>query len=520
MRPGTIVGGYRIERVLGAGGMGTVYLAQHPSLPRTDAIKVLSAEHTADDEFRARFEREANLAAGLDHPNIVSVYNRGEEHGQLWIAMQYVQGTDVAAVLERDPRSMNPVRALRIITEVGKGLDYAHRKGLLHRDIKPANFLLSQEDDDEERVLLTDFGVAKSSDDANELTQTGTFLATIAYASPEQLSGARLDPRSDIYSLACSLYKLLTGQNPYPGAQPAMVMMGHLQLPPPRASAVHPGLPAALDQVFARAMAKNPAERYATCREFTDAAARALGGEAPPHTSPTYPIQTAAPSYPGPSMAPPTDRWTSEPLPPSDLPTPGSKRWIAIAAAAVVVVLAIGGSIWFAGRDTSGAATAATPSAKPSSSLPPKEQARSDNPKFAGKPILMVNITGTGRDDEPDMEIFLPPSRPTDFLAELGFVYNQYYVPKKDEKSLRPVAKDSSSTAFNAVTSGYIIAVRSDARAGGGGLLGLPHGLLTARATVLVVDDAQAVNALRYWSSDSEQVLLNKLLPVLKAGVQ
>ncbi|WP_194817407.1 serine/threonine-protein kinase [Nocardia sp. XZ_19_385] len=520
MRPGTIVGGYRIERVLGAGGMGTVYLAQHPSLPRTDAIKVLSVEHTADDEFRARFEREANLAAGLDHPNIVSVYNRGEEHGQLWIAMQYVRGTDVAAVLERDPRSMNPVRALRIITEVGKGLDYAHRKGLLHRDIKPANFLLSHEDDDEERVLLTDFGVAKSSDDANELTQTGTFLATIAYASPEQLSGERLDPRSDIYSLACSLYKLLTGQNPYPGAQPAMVMMGHLQQPPPRASAVHPGLPVALDQVFARAMAKNPAERYATCREFTDAAARALGGEAPPQTSPTYPIQAAAPGYPAHSMAaPPTDRWTSTALSPSETRA-SSKRWIAIAAAVVVVVLAIGGSIWFAGRDNSPAATAATPSAEPSSSLPPKEQARSDNPKFAGKQILMVNISGTGREEEPEMEIFLPSSRPTDFLAELGFVYNQFYVRKRDEQTLRAVPKDQYSTAFNAVTSGYILAVRSDARAGGGGLLGLPHGLLTARATVLVVDDAQAVNALRYWSSDSEQVLLSKLVPVLKAGVQ
>ncbi|MEV0252199.1 protein kinase [Nocardia sp. NPDC050712] len=515
MRPGTIVGGYRIERVLGAGGMGTVYLAQHPSLPRTDAIKVLSTEHTADDEFRARFEREANLAAGLDHPNIVSVYNRGEEHGRLWIAMQYVRGTDVAAVLERDPRSMNPVRALRIITEVGRGLDYAHRKGLLHRDIKPANFLLSQEDDDEERVLLTDFGVAKSSDDANELTQTGTFLATIAYASPEQLSGERLDPRSDIYSLACSLYKLLTGQNPFPGAQPAMVMMGHLQQPPPRASAVNPGLPATLDQVFARAMAKNPAERYATCREFTDAAARALGGEAPPHTSPTYPIQAGAPQH---SFAPPTDRWTSAQVSPSRTRAPS--RWIAVAAAAVVVALAIAGGVWFAGRDDSGGAPVAATSTKPTATLPPKEQARSDNPKFAGKPILMVNITGTGREDEPDMAIFLAGGKSTTFLSELGFVYNENFAPKRDETTLRAVAKDQTYTAFNAVTNGYILAVRSDARAGGGGLLGLPHALLSTKANVLVIDDAQAVNALRYWSADSDQVLLSKLLPVLKAGVQ
>ncbi|MFC9892375.1 serine/threonine-protein kinase [Nocardia sp. NPDC127579] len=503
MRPGTIVGGYRIEQKLGAGGMGTVYLGRHPSLPRTDAIKVLSAEHTADDEFRARFQREANLAAGLDHPNIVSVYNRGEENGQLWIAMQYVRGTDVAAELERDPRSMNPVRALRIITEVGKGLDYAHRKGLLHRDIKPANFLLSHEDSDEERVLLTDFGVAKSSDDANELTQTGTFLATIAYASPEQLAGGHLDPRSDIYSLACSLYKLLTGQNPYPGSQPALVMMGHLQQPPPRASAVHPGLPAALDQVFARALAKNPAERYATCREFTDAAARALGGEAPQHTSPTYPIRAAAP--------------TARPA----AAATGGKRWIGIAAAAVAVVLAIGGGLWLAGRDSSTAHTA-TPSTttRPAPSLPPKEQARSDNPKFAGKPILIVDVTGADREDEPDVAVYLQNSKPAQFLGELGFVYNDYFVARGDEKSTRALPKESLYTAFNAVTSGYILAVRSDARAGGGGLLGLPHALLNAKATVLAIDDAQAVNALRYWSADSETVLLAELLPVLATGVQ
>lgn len=157
-----------------------------------DAIKVLSGELSSNHEFRGRFEREANLAAGLDHPNIVSVYNRGEEHGQLWIAMQYVDGTDASAELARDPHSMTPLRALRIVTEVGKGLDYAHRRGLLHRDVKPANFLLSTpEDDDEERVLLTDFGVAKSADDATELTQTGSFVATIAYAPPEQLKAWR-----------------------------------------------------------------------------------------------------------------------------------------------------------------------------------------------------------------------------------------------------------------------------------------------------------------------------------------
>lgn len=169
--PGTIVRGYRIERVLGAGGMGTVYLARHPELPRWDALKVLSPQFSRDAEYRARFEREANLAAALDHPNIVSIYNRGEDDGQLWIAMQYVNGIDAAAEAERNPRSITPWRALHIVSEVGRGLDHAHRRGLLHRDVKPANFLLSMGDNGEERVLLTDFGVAKSTEDANELTQ-------------------------------------------------------------------------------------------------------------------------------------------------------------------------------------------------------------------------------------------------------------------------------------------------------------------------------------------------------------
>ncbi|QIS09057.1 serine/threonine-protein kinase [Nocardia arthritidis] len=323
MSPGTIVGGYRIQRVLGQGGMGTVYLAKHPSLPRMDALKVLSAELSQDREFRGRFEREANLAAGLDHPNIVSVYNRGEEHGQLWIAMQYVDGTDASAELARDPHSMNPLRALRIISEVGKGLDYAHRKGLLHRDVKPANFLLSAADGEEERVLLTDFGVAKSSDDTTELTQTGSFVATIAYAPPEQLSGAPLDHRADIYSLACSFFKLLTGRNPYPSTQPALVMMGHLHEPPPVATAVNPGLPAAVDHIFAKAMAKNPAERYSTCREFTDAAANALKPGYNPvstNTSPPTPsrssTRTARPPTPGqPTRTPPTPPVRTQPAP-------------------------------------------------------------------------------------------------------------------------------------------------------------------------------------------------------------
>ncbi|NKX90519.1 serine/threonine-protein kinase [Nocardia coubleae] len=502
MSPGTIVGGYRIIRKLGAGGMGSVYLAAHPSLPRTDALKILSAELSNDPEFRARFEREANLAAGLDHPNIVSVFNRGEEHGQLWIAMQFVEGTDAAAELARDPQAMTPLRALRITTEVGKGLDFAHRRGLLHRDVKPANFLLSSSYGDEERVLLTDFGVAKSTDDASELTQTGNFLATIAYAPPEQLSGTHLDHRADIYSLACSFYKLLTGQNPFPATQPAMVMMGHLHEPPPRPTAVRPGLPPAIDHVIARAMAKNPNERFGTCREFTDAATAALVPGSHPtghHTAPTYPVQVPQ------QWSPPTPPAAAAPAPEK----PRNKLLLAGAAVVAVVAVAAGIGIWA----SSGDSTPPGPSTSTTAALTPLEQARKDNPAFAGKTVLMVDVAADGK-----LATYLGGTLPTKFFEDLGFVYNFNYTKTGEEPSPRPVT--STTTRFDTPDDSYILAVRSDEKAGGGGLLGLPYQLTGSRATVIPIDDPLTVTAIRTWTTTSEQTLLSRLVPILKNRVK
>ncbi|MFB7721530.1 serine/threonine-protein kinase [Nocardia sp. NPDC056100] len=291
--PGSILGGYLIERQLGSGGMGTVYLARHPALPRHDALKVLWPHLASDPEYRARFEREANIAAALDHPNIVSVLNKGEDQGCLWIALQYVNGTDADSAVTRDAASMTVARVLHVITEIGKGLDHAHRAGLLHRDIKPANFLLASGIPGEERVLLADFGIAKPSEDATQLTKTGTFLATLAYASPEQLSGRPLDSRSDIYSLGCSFYRLLVNQNPYPGTQPLNVMMGHINEPVPRITAVRPDLPRALDDVLARALAKSPVDRYPTCSDFTEAVRMAVAQQVVGNTAPE--LDSAAP---------------------------------------------------------------------------------------------------------------------------------------------------------------------------------------------------------------------------------
>lgn len=298
---GTVVAGYTIEAVLGSGGMGTVYRAAHPNLPRSDALKILSEEFSRDEEIRSRFHREADLAATLSHPGIVTVYNRGEtDDGRLWIAMQYVPGTDADQQL-RDGH-MTPVRAVRIIGDVATALDYAHRRLILHRDVKPANFLLDADDD---RVFLADFGIARALDDAVGLTRTGTVMASISYTAPESFKALPVDHHADIYSLGCALYQLLTGQTPFFQAQGggmAAVVSAHLFEAPPKVTDLAPALPAAIDAVVAKAMAKNPAERYHSARELAADAAAAITAPtgAPSRTQPWRTADTPATADAGP----------------------------------------------------------------------------------------------------------------------------------------------------------------------------------------------------------------------------
>ena len=269
---GETFAGYTILGQLGAGGMGEVYLAQHPRLPRHEALKVLRTDISNDDNFRQRFIREADSIAALEHPNIVTVHDRGQTDNQLWISTQYVDGTDAARLLQsRYPAGMPADEVTDITAAIASALDYAHKQGLLHRDVKPANILLSHPDPDgNRRTYLADFGIARPLNDPAGLTATNFTLGTLAYAAPEQLMGNTIDGRADQYALATTAYHLLTGRPPYSDTNPVAVISHHLTKPPPPPSTVRPEL-APFDAAFARALAKKPQDRFPRCQDFAHA---------------------------------------------------------------------------------------------------------------------------------------------------------------------------------------------------------------------------------------------------------
>jgi serine/threonine-protein kinase len=231
---GAVFAGYSIQRLLGAGGMGEVYLAAHPRLPRLDAVKVLRADLTDEAGYRERFDREAEVAASLSHRNIVGVYDRGEFDGRLWLSMEYVAGTDAARLVrDRFAAGMPVSNVVEIVSAVAGALDYAHGRGLLHRDVKPANILLSESEGDERQILLADFGIARRADDVSGLTATNVTVGSVAFAAPEQLMGEQIDGRADEYGLAATAFALLTGAAPFPQSNTAVVISKHLNTPVP-----------------------------------------------------------------------------------------------------------------------------------------------------------------------------------------------------------------------------------------------------------------------------------------------
>src|SRR6478609_3396463 len=273
---GATFAGYTIVRLLGSGGMGEVYLAQHPRLPRRDALKVLPTAVSADTAYRQRFNREADIAATLWHPHIVGVHDRGEYEGQIWISMDYVEGTDAGRLLrERHPDGMPKAEVVDIVTAVAEALDYAHERGLLHRDVKPANILLSHPESGDQRILLADFGIARWANDISGLTETNMTVGTVSYAAPEQLMGGQLDGRADQYALAATAFHLLTGAPPFVNSNPAVVISRHLSGSPPAIGAQRPEL-SSLDTVLAKALAKDPNDRFERCADFARALAHRL----------------------------------------------------------------------------------------------------------------------------------------------------------------------------------------------------------------------------------------------------
>jgi serine/threonine-protein kinase len=298
---GTEFAGCRIEEVVGSGGMGVIYRATELRLGRPVALKLIAADRASDPAVRERFEREARLTASIDHPNVIPVYGAGEEDGHLYLVMRYVPGTDLHALLRREGR-LEPARAARVIAQVAGALDAAHAAGLVHRDVKPANVLIAGD-----HVYLGDFGITRVQEAEASITESGGWIGTVDFMAPEHLRGEPTDARSDVYALGCVLHAALTGTPPFRRATVPATITAHLHEAPPRPSDTA-GVPAAFDAVVARALAKDPAARYASAGDLGRAAVAAAAGEAAAlargsvargEAAPDHDAETAVVSPPG-----------------------------------------------------------------------------------------------------------------------------------------------------------------------------------------------------------------------------
>jgi serine/threonine-protein kinase len=391
--------GYRIEQRLGRGGMGVLYLALEPGLERRVAMKLIAPEAAADEVFARRFGEESKIAASIEHPNVVPIYAAGKEGGVPFIAMRYVAGADLAKRLAREGR-LEPRVAVELIAQIGNGLDAIHAAGLVHRDVKPANVLLSG-GEGVEHAYITDFGVARNVATESGLTQTGRFVGTLDYVAPEQISGGTIDARVDVYALGCLLFKLLTGEVPFPKDGEAARLYAHLHDPPPAPSLYVPAVSMALDDVVIRAMSKSPDDRYPSAGDLGRAAQAALHGEQPTlsertvatgaaatRTTETVSAQEAGRAAVQPTAA--TRRLADEPAPSTGKATVaahGRRRLavgggvLAVVAVVVAVVLASGGG----GADSDATADGAKTGAAKSTAAP-----KPPPPDALGKPKLIA----------------------------------------------------------------------------------------------------------------------------------
>ncbi|UFS93827.1 WD40 repeat domain-containing serine/threonine protein kinase [Nocardia huaxiensis] len=448
LQPGDVLAGYTIRLLLGSGGMGKVYLAQHPRMKRKIALKVLSESMAADETVRSRFEREAELTAELEHPNIVPVYDHSAAgDAVLWIAMGYVQGGDAAQLL-RDAGPFAAERAVALIADAARGLDHAHANNVLHRDVKPANLLVRRESGGREHGLVTDFGIARSLGDTP--TRSG-LVTTLAYTAPERFRGEVTDRRSDVYSLGCTLFEFLTGRRPFVAADAAALIGAHLGRKPQRVSELRPGTPPGFDAVIAQALAKNPADRYPTCGALADAAGRALTAAPVERVAPVRETraQPAAgkPPEPGPATVSGTARAKAVAVSPdgSLLATAGPEtvRWLAVDDPAQATAHTEPGhhGRHRAGRDTSDFAVAFSPDGTMLAASASGSLGLWDVRSGERSPITL-NVTG----DVVDLS-FSPDSR----LLAVGTTYDVYLYDLQRAGSMRRVLIGSwgvSSIAF------------------------------------------------------------------------
>jgi serine/threonine-protein kinase len=354
--PGSRIGKYVLEQQIGHGGMAVVFRARDDQLGRLVALKIMAPSVASDPEFRQRFARESKAAAGADDPHIIPVFEAGESAGVLFIAMRYVAGGDVRSLLAREG-SLSVDQTSAILASVASALDAAHAAGLVHRDVKPGNMLMDVRKGRPDHVYLADFGLTKATSGAVTLTSTGRFLGTADYAAPEQIAGRRIDGRADQYALACAAVEMLTGQTPFPLENVMAVLFAHRSEPPPPLSTRRHGLPAELDAVLGRALAKSPGDRYRSCGDFAAAFQGAAGvgryetsvatGASRSRTEAAAAV--LAPGGSGSVRAEPASTWP--PALPLSMEPPGRidvvrrrgrhGRWVIAAAAAVAVAAAV-----------------------------------------------------------------------------------------------------------------------------------------------------------------------------------
>jgi serine/threonine protein kinase len=381
---GTPFGRYRLIELLGRGGMGEVWKAFDTATNRVVAVKVLPANLANDPQFEQRFRREAFAAAGLANPHVVPIHTFGEIDGRLYVDMRLIEGRDLQSILALGP--LEPARAVGIIDHVASALHAAHRIGLVHRDVKPSNILVDEDD----FAYLIDFGIARAAGETG-LTATGYVIGTWAYLAPERLTSGQTDPRADIYALTCVLHECLTGNQPFPGNSVEQLITAHLTSPPPRPSVLQDTVPAAMDAIIAKGMAKNPDERYPTAKELSKVARAAI----------TQPIATSAPTTQAPgrpdeSLAPPdirpTQRGVSPSAPtqwrpnletqrpdqksPAQAPRGKGALWGGIGAGVGVIAVVVTVVLIMTNGDTGAGSVSATSSATPSTTASSRESER------------------------------------------------------------------------------------------------------------------------------------------------